>query len=430
MKTIPLNELKVNDNIEVKIEGWGHYIGVVTLIIQDGTNKSVMLYDLINKTMRNAYIREANTVIDKGIPADFDKLKAMITESRLHNLWWKGGDLGADPEIFAINSKTGNVIPAFNYLKGKESPDYTHTVSTNSYRQSVFWDGFQAEFNLLAGGCLDQRCQSMFYGLKKVDELAKSHDKDAVLTIQSTLDISPEQIAAARPEHVTFGCSPSLNVYGMSGLKIDGSMVPFRSAGGHIHFGLHDTFKKDIPQYIKALDKILGVACVSLFHKYDNPARRTMYGLAGEYRTPKHGMEYRVLSNAWVCHPTIMYIVNELARKVIGLVQYDLINLWDATEEETIECINNCDVGLARSILKRNEKLFKDVLMAMCYKCPDKTTVVYNTFMLGMEALVNPETIYSNWDMATVNGNNYARRIYDMATHSKENYYKLLSAKV
>jgi hypothetical protein len=216
--------------------------------------------------------------------------------------------------------------------------------------------------------------------------------------VQTTVDIPSEMFADALPEHIAFGCTPSKNVYNMDGIKMDGKDVPFRSAGGHIHYGLDKKEWKHIPDYVKALDKILGVACVSLFAKYDNPARRTMYGLAGEYRTPPHGLEYRTLSNAWMCHPTMMYIVYELSRKAIAMQQKGLMRFWDATDKETIACINECDVDKARAILKRNDKVFKDLIRSFSYD-DQRAKVIWNTFMLGVDVLINTESIETNWQL-------------------------------
>lgn len=424
MKTIAINDVKVDEVIEVK-QNNSTFRGLVTDITPyglSGKDFTFNLYDIATKYITSRFVRSIDSIVSSGIPSDLSVLKEAIKKLKLDNVQWKGGTLGADPEVFVLNSKSGQVIPAFNFLKSNKEPDLTLE------NMPIFWDGFQAEFNLSAGGCLDGRVASMWHGLRTLSSLATKHDKDAILTIQSTVDIAPSLFDNAKPEHIAFGCSPSLNVYGMSGLKIDGAAVPFRSAGGHIHFGIEDSFKKDIVPYVKALDKILGVACVSLFHKYDNPARRTLYGLAGEYRTPAHGFEYRTLSNGWVCHPTIMYIVNELARKAIGMEQNNLMEFWNATEEETIECINNCDVGLARTILARNEGTFKKILMSMCYQRPDTVTVVYNTFMLGMEELVNPETIEDNWAFSDSN-KIYNTRIHNLQTHNS-NYTRLLNIKI
>lgn len=428
-------EVKLNNEYEIT-QGAVKYKGVVLTFDEGGGDTAyVNIFDYAINAMRNLYLRQVDTILENGVPTNIGAMEDILKQFKIQQARWKVTATGADPEIFAVNSKSGTVIPAFMFLKGKDDPDTTIPSSSSkpnagpngSYNQAVFWDGFQAEFNILAGSCLDGRTYSMHYGLKRVLELAKKFDPDAVLTVQSTLDIPANLFANAKPEHVAFGCSPSLNVYNMSGLKIDGDRVPFRSAGGHIHYGVNADRKKHIPEYVKALDKILGVACVSMFASYDNPARRTLYGLAGEYRAPAHGFEYRVLSNAWVSHPTIMYIITEMARRVTGFVDNDLMKYWNATEEETIKCINECNVELAREILKRNEETFKMLINAFAYQSKDKTLCIYNTFLAGMEVLINPETIAENWGL---NLPNYDYRTQIRAMQNLPNFDKVLKLKV
>lgn len=313
--------------------------------------------------------------------------------------------VGSDPECFVVD-KHDKVIPSYLFLKSKEENDKTMktneaitkgATSVGSGVQSIFWDGFQAEFNVYASNCLSWTVDSTFIGLKTLLKKAREYNPDAKLSLKTVVDIDADVLNNALPEHVAFGCMPSFNAYGMTGIKEDGRKVPFRSTGGHIHLGLDNTNHDKNVQYVKALDKILGVACVSLFAKYDDPRRRIMYGLAGEYRTPAHGIEYRSLSNAWLSHPLIMNIVFELSRRCISTVREDVIQYWDSTEEETISCINNCDVELAREILARNKKQFIQIFESIRQ---GSGLAIYKMFMLGMESVIeNPDDIESNWKL-------------------------------
>lgn len=296
---------------------------------------------------------------------------------------------GSDPEIFIVN-KENQVIPAFAFLPDKDQ------AKRNPYH--IFWDGFQAEFNTSSGSCLDGFINSLRTNLSQLTQAAKKYDKNARLTIMPTIDIPIHLLKESKEEHVQFGCMPSLNVYGMEGSKANGRDVMFRSAGGHIHLGLTADQKKRIPEYVKALDAILGVACVSMFGAFDDPRRRELYGLAGEYRTPSHGLEYRPLSNVWMCHPTVSYIIYELARKVVSMVDSKLFHMWQYNEKDVIECINTCNIALACEIIKQNQEVFKALLSSFCYQDKDKIKVVYATFMLGVEELITKvDDIENNW---------------------------------
>jgi hypothetical protein len=333
-----------------------------------------------------------------------DRNKEYIRSEGFRNLWQGVTTIGSDPECFVVD-KNEKCIPSYLFLKSKEENDRTLEHRPNivgssipdSGNQSIFWDGFQAEFNVCAKDCLSWVVDSTFLGLKTLQQKARVLDPDAKLSLKTTLDIDQDVLDNALPEHVAFGCMPSSNAYGMTGIKKDGREVSFRSAGGHIHLGLDNTDEARNIEYVKALDKILGVACVSLFAKYDDPRRREMYGLAGEYRTPKHGIEYRTLSNAWLSHPLIMNLVFDISRRCISTVQNDVIQYWDSTEEETISCINNCDVELAREILARNKMQFIQLIDSIR---GGNGLAVYKIFMLGMDSIIkNPDDIEGNWGL-------------------------------
>lgn len=328
----------------------------------------------------------------------------------LHYNLGHGFHIGSDPEIFVVDNKN-NVIPAFDFLGSKEKPDKTAGSVGRSPGECgnnpMYWDGFQAEFVTHAVSCLAWQVDSVQCGLKGVLQAARKHNPKAKLSIKTVVDIPFELLRSSKDEHVQFGCMPSMNAYDMKGNGLGGREVPFRPAGGHIHFGIGKLSKEEYIKIVKGLDAILGVACVSLFAKFDNPKRRMLYGLAGEYRTPPHGLEYRVLSNAWLSHPLIMNTVFDIARKVVVFSQNNYMKYWNALEKETIDCINNCDVKKARNILDRNKAVFIKIIEA-AYNHLNKqgAEAVFNMFKNGMESVVkDPSDIEGNWDLTDkVNG--------------------------
>lgn len=330
------------------------------------------------------------------LASEWDKAKT----EKLHLLSRKiGCTIGADPEIFA--EKKGGVYPAWNYAGSKAKPDKWSFTPTN-YTGDVYWDGFQAEFTTPANiTCLMQMSDAVHAGLAKVHDLAGS--RGAKLTLKSVYEVNPDVLAKCKDEHVAFGCSPSKNAYGLAGSIKDGREVPYRFAGGHIHFGLNDKREATLVPIVRILDKILGVACVSLFANFDNPIRRQFYGQPGEYRTPPHGLEYRVLSNAWLSHPLIFHMVFDLARAAAGLVESGYSGLWQAEEQETIETILHHDVPRARAILARNSSVFRGVISSAGGGYQSGAAVAERIWTSGMESAVNdPEDIAGNWRLGRV----------------------------
>lgn len=120
--------------------------------------------------------------------------------------------------------------------------------------------------------------------------------------------------------------------------------------------------------------------------------------MAGEFRLPPHGIEYRVLSNAWLCHPLVMNMVFDLARKVVAFAQLGLMSQWKGSEEETILTIQTCDVAKAREIMDRNKEIYLQ-LFASCYGGkPENNTHTFDAFKNGIESIIlNPHNIIKNW---------------------------------
>lgn len=308
----------------------------------------------------------------------------LIADKLYHNF-----SSGTDPEIF-VEDKAGNVIPAFNFLKSKKEDNHT------------YWDGFQTEFFVHASVCLDEVTKSIYNGLKRVMRLAKQYNTDAKLSLKTVMEIPYEMLQAAKDEHVSLGCAPSFNIYGMKGEQVaDPRQLTSRSTGGHLHFGTGGLDNESLNRVIKAMDAIIGVSCVALFQKFDNPTRRRLYGLAGEYRLPPHGIEYRTLSNAWLMHPFITQIVFDISRKAVIVGMNDYLKHWKGTEEETIRCINTCDVKLAQEIMLRNKEMLMQIYQA-AYKNYKKEQyeALFKIFFDGAHTVIaNPEDIENNWDL-------------------------------
>lgn len=376
----------------------------------DSNNEVVCIYykSVDNCLNQAVYIRSNLEVVEligrtkTKVNNTIDSIKKLMLRDKLCH----GFYIGADPEIF-VENKEGEVIPAFNFLKHKND---INVDKDRSYGQSLYWDGFQAEFTVAAGTCLQGRVASMIASLNLLNKKAKEFNPEARLSLKTVMNIPEHYLMSSKDEHVALGCMPSLNVYNLKGEEhTDGRKLLTRSTGGHIHFGVGKLEQKKVDEMVKALDAIIGVMCVSLFAKYDDPTRRRSYGLAGEYRLPKHGVEYRTLSNAWLAHPFITHIVFDVARKAAMLGLNGYRDRYKGTEQEIIDCINNGDVKKAQELMNTNSFLIKEVLRAAYNGASDKhIDMLFNIFYNGMEtAIKNPEDIEGNWCLVDVNKYKY-----------------------
>lgn len=346
-----------------------------------------------------------NTTKQVYVPLDFEVeeindallIKEYMSSVALRSQLSHGGlFLGSDPEMFVENSK-GDLIPAFHFLGSKDIPNKTWNSTYGN--QTMYWDGYQAEFTTSPQSCLGHHVDSVHAGLKGLLIAARKHDPTARLSVKTTFDVPQDNLNNDKDEHVNFGCMPSLNAYGLEGLKVNGREVDYRSAGGHIHIGYNKGTEEETKRIVRAMDSILGVACVGLFANYDEPRRRRMYGLPGEYRLPAHGIEYRVLSNAWLFHPLIMNLVFDIARKSFVIGRNNLLLYWQAEEKETIDTIKFCDIDQAKIILERNKKVFMQILMS-CYHTDKAMENIFDAFKNGMDNIVSdPKDVGGNWNL-------------------------------
>lgn len=313
---------------------------------------------------------------------------------------------GSDPELFA--KIDGKVLPAWEFLPSKKKPLVDGVMGSGTVQ--AFWDGFQAEFSVTPSNCLAHPVDLFQLGLKTVLRSAQNLHPDAKIVLDSVVEIPKATLRAAPEEYVLLGCDPSQNAYQMGGEWVmDGRKLPYRFAGGHIHFGGIATtrdagefrMEKAIP-YVKALDSVLGVFCVAAFASFDNPIRRRYYGLAGEFRLPEHGIEYRTLSNSWLCHPGISHLIFELARAVASFQKYDLLN-WIALEEEVVHIINTCDYVAARKLLRVNEHMLREIFSYTMYNSTLHCTSIDQALRVafdGVESIVqDPTDLAKNWKL-------------------------------
>jgi len=326
-----------------------------------------------------------------------DKYRAWAVKNLSGQLAYSawGNKIGSDPEIF-VEDENGQILPAFAFLGSKEKPTLAKEFGVRK-QNAIYWDGFQAEFDTDANTCMGWHSDSLHYGLKGLYQAMIKHNPKAKLSAKTVFDIPIELLQKSAREHVAFGCHPSKNAYGMKGLEAPGEEVLYRSAGGHIHFGTSVNDEKVIQRIVKALDAIVGVSCVSLFANYDDPRRRQMYGLAGEYRTPPHGIEYRVLSNAWLFHPLIANIIFDFARSAGTFGFKDFMKYWACPESETIRIINECDVPAARAVMDKNKEIILQVINTR-YNNMEMAYLVYDILRNGMETvIIDPTAIADNW---------------------------------
>jgi hypothetical protein len=227
--------------------------------------------------------------------------------------------VGADPEIFM--QRDGVFMSAHGAIPGdKKNP---HKVD----KGAVQVDGMALEFNIDPAS----NEQEFVDNLSTVLATLKGMVPDYNLVACPVAEFSEEYMKAQPPEALEMGCEPDFNAWlnGAVNPRPDGK-VNFRTGAGHIHIGWGDDFDINSPEHqeaccmvVKQLDYYLGLPSLA----YDSDTkRRTLYGAAGAYRPKSYGVEYRVLSNAWLGSKELMAWVYRTTDKAIQ----DLFNGYNA----------------------------------------------------------------------------------------------------
>lgn len=333
---------------------------------------------------------------------------------------------GSDPEVFAVRAD-GTVLPAWEYLPGKDSGlgFTTHANTPVGSSGYAYFDGFQAEFTVEPGHCHGYLTDRVRMGLRTVLHRARAVDPGARLTIDSAVRTPREVLMVCPPERCELGCAPSQNIYGSPRLAVpDTYELEWRFAGAHLHYGTNIVHEKNLDRVVKLLDAVAGVVNVAMGGKYNVPQRRRYYGRAGEYRwhpvdsktrtNPNLSelkkvsrLEYRTPDTILLSHPAPFNFFVDLARGVmkIGAAGYEF--LWHAEEDEVRAAINQCDVGLARKILGRNEKFLR-TMVRRCYNTEQSVITGMRLVMDGIESVVqDPQDVCGNWMLDATTATDY-----------------------
>jgi hypothetical protein len=261
----------------------------------------------------------------------------------------------------------------------------------------VVLDGVQAELHVNPSSCRQTLGANVAAAFMLLAQQLKTMP-DVAIEFKPVVKVSKKEFDSLKPESKLLGCAPSLNYYDKDA-KIDIDMTSYktRSAGGHLHLGLHAAIRKYRDRLPPLFDIVVGNTCVLLDRDPDAAERRKVYGRAGEHRMPKHGIEYRTLSNFWLYNYKLMSMVFGLARLschiwATSLMDKDLPDptrtywvetvcpRWAADDkllslvklEDVRDAINNNDLKLAQ----HNFKGLKKFLIA---HVPDNSRAAYSS---------------------------------------------------
>jgi hypothetical protein len=171
-------------------------------------------------------------------------------------------------------------------------------------------DGMALEFNIPPVTNGKDFCDVTYETLY---EIRKMVDKKLEFVFRPIMDFNPDIFEKTPKKYKELGCDPDYDAHngGLEKTPPAGSGdKPFRTAGGHLHFGWIDlknsvTFDHLDPRHIYDCNPAVKVCEYATYSFIDHdvyyfPTRSQLYGSRGSYRPKPYGMEWRTPSNIWL----------------------------------------------------------------------------------------------------------------------------------
>lgn len=258
----------------------------------------------------------------------------------------KGITIGADPEMFIIDTSDNNkVISSIGMIPGKKGEPFIDKNWPDGFGLET--DNILAEFNI-------PPCSTRVEFVSFINFM-KDYVRNFVKNIKLSYDI---QCVASRivdadqlttPESMEFGCDADYNVYTECvNEKPTCDDANLRSAGFHVHVG-YDGFNTNTSlQIVKMLDLYLGIPSILVD---PDTKRRSLYGKAGNFRLQPWGVEYRVLSSFMMSNDDLISkVYNNTITAIASLNEFGPI---DIDPELVQSIINGNDKTKAKQIIKK-----------------------------------------------------------------------------
>ena len=242
--------------------------------------------------------------------------------------------IGCDPELFV--TKGGQYRSAHGLIPGTKERPFVVPGG------AVQVDGMALEFNTDPAKTADE-----FVGYIKqvMAEMKTMIPADHEFAIVPSCRFNGNHFRVQPEEAKELGCTPDYNAYTMKENPRPDNKTTMRTASGHVHIGFCEDADPNSDDHmvrcatlVKQLDYYLGMPSV-IFDK--DVTRRKMYGAAGAFRPKPYGVEYRVLSNAWLLsEERIRFVFDSTVLAVNDLISGNRPG-DNVGDREVMRCINN-----------------------------------------------------------------------------------------
>lgn len=188
--------------------------------------------------------------------------------------------IGADPELFIFNTKTGLPISAIGLIPGKKDKPYTKGMPKGF---GVEIDCILGEFNIPPCSSKSEFIESIQYMKNWIRNYVKNYDPDLDICCASSMLIPEDQLTD--PGAHIIGCDRSFNAY-LKRVMDRPEKYPdnVRNGAFHIHLGTHCSDPAVVTTITKFFDLCCGVPSILVDR---DTLRRRCYGQAGDFRFQK-----------------------------------------------------------------------------------------------------------------------------------------------
>lgn len=210
--------------------------------------------------------------------------------------------VGCDPELFVYSKNKKRVVSAHNLLPGTKANPYQVPCG------AIQVDGVAAEFNIQPADTaarFQQNIAIVKNALREtLDIKSRLHNDTYSLLAKPCVFFTKTYWETVPEEAKELGCEPDFDAYTLKANEKPNAKMLMRTGSGHIHISWGDNVSVINDNWI---DNCAGLVQHFDHHLYpqslkwdSDKLRRKLYGKIGAFRPKKYGVEYRVLSNAWV----------------------------------------------------------------------------------------------------------------------------------
>lgn len=205
--------------------------------------------------------------------------------------------IGADPEFF--------VRRGAHYISGHMFPFGTKKLPLATANGHVQVDGIALEVNVRPSETKTEFITNVRSVMNDVEKMMQEKMPGSELVMKPSVYFGTKKLNALPDENFALGCEPDFDAWSNNRVNLrPNPNLPIRTGAGHIHIGWTENKNPrnishmcECAALVRQLDYFLGLP--SLLWDKDT-RRRRLYGKAGAFRPKPYGVEYRVLSNAWL----------------------------------------------------------------------------------------------------------------------------------